>query len=344
MFALPDSPIPQAFSHRSVMVDEVLSLLAPQAGGVYCDATLGAGGHSEQILLHSGPDGRVFGVDRDRTALALASERLRRFGDRFVPVHGRFGDLARLLQTVGAPPVDGILADLGVSSMQLDQAERGFSFQRRGPIDMRMDGSDGETALDLLARLDDRQLADLLFHSGEERHSRRIAAGLKQAYADGELTDTLALAEVVRRHSVPSRDRHKHPATRTFQALRIAVNDELRQLHSLVGIAPTLLSPGGRLVVLTFHSLEDRLTKQLFRRPPWQVLTRRAGMPSDAELAQNPRARSAQLRAAQLSSDLSASRGDGALDIDGDPDGDDDDRNDDCDDDRDNGGVGEVRR
>ena len=308
------------------MVEEVLRLLAPQAGGVYCDATLGAGGHSEQILLSSGPDGRVFGIDRDRSALALAGERLRRFGDRFVPVHGRFGDLAGLLKTAGAPPFDGILADLGVSSMQLDQAERGFSFQRRGPIDMRMDGSDGETALDLIARLDDRQLADLLFHYAEERHSRRIAAGLKQAYADGELTDTLALAEVVRRHSVPSRDRHKHPATRTFQALRIAVNDELRQLHRLIEIAPTLLRPGGRLVVLTFHSLEDRLTKQLFRRLPWQVLTRRAGVPSDAELAQNPRSRSAQLRAAMLSDGVPASPGDGASSRDlGDCDRDDDD-------------------
>lgn len=283
------------------MVDEVLSLLDPQPGGVYCDATLGAGGHSEQILLRSGPSGRVLGIDRDRHALQLAQDRLRCFGDRFVPVHGCFGDLARLLSAQGAPPLSGIVADLGVSSMQLDRADRGFSFQRRGPIDMRMDESSGETALDLIARLDEATLADVLFHYAEERNSRRIAAALKRACAEGLLTDTLALADVVRRISGGERHPHKHPATRTFQALRIAVNDELRQLHQLLQVAPTLLAPGGRLVVLTFHSLEDRLTKQALKQPPWVVLTRRAGQPSDAEIAENPRARSAQLRAAQRS-------------------------------------------
>lgn len=304
MLALQECATSEAPPHRSVMVDEVLSLLAPQPGGVYCDATLGAGGHSEQILLRSGPDGRVYGIDRDPQALRLAQDRLRRFGDRFVPIHGRFGDLAELLAAQGAPPLSGIVADLGVSSMQLDQAERGFSFQRRGPIDMRMDGSRGETALDLIARLDEGKLADLLFHYGEERHSRRLAAAIKQAQAEGALTDTLALAEVVRRHSPPSREHHKHPATRTFQALRIAVNDELRQLHQLLQSAPTRLAAGGRLVVLTFHSLEDRLTKQVMKQPPWHLLTKRAGMPSAAEQAENPRSRSAQLRAAECTQSL----------------------------------------
>jgi 16S rRNA (cytosine1402-N4)-methyltransferase len=299
MLALQERANSEAPPHRSVMLEEVLSLLCPQPGGVYCDATLGAGGHTEQILAQSGPDGRVFGIDRDRRALALAQARLGRFGDRFVPVHGRFGELAALLRQQGAPPLAGLVADLGVSSMQLDQADRGFSFQRRGPIDMRMDDGSGETALALIERLDVSTLADVLFHYGEERNSRRIAAGLKQAAAEGALTDTLALAEVVRRHSGPSGDHHKHPATRTFQALRIAVNDELRQLHQLLQVAPTLLAPGGRLVVLTFHSLEDRLTKQALKASPWRVLTKKAALPSQAELAQNPRSRSAQLRAAE---------------------------------------------
>ncbi len=312
MLALQECPPIEAPPHRSVMVDEVLSLLSPQAGGVYCDATLGAGGHSEQILLRSGPDGRVFGIDRDLQALKVASDRLQRFGERFVPIHGRFGDVASLLTARGAPLLSGLIADLGVSSMQLDQAARGFSFQRRGPIDMRMDETSGETALALIGRLDEGTLADVLFHYGEERNSRRIAAGLKQAYADGVLSDTLALADVVRRHSGSSKDHHKHPATRTFQALRIAVNDELRQLHQLLQVAPTLLAPGGRLVILTFHSLEDRLAKQALKQPPWVVLTRRAGAPSDEEIAENPRARSAQLRAAERSALPVARAGEGA--------------------------------
>ena len=212
---------PWASVHRSVMAEEVLALLAPTPRGVYCDVTVGAGGHSEQILLQSAPDGRVFGIDRDESALALASRRLARFGDRFVPIHGRFGDLPALLADRGITSVDGILADLGVSSMQLDQAARGFSFQRSGPIDMRMDTSRGETALSLIERLDAGQLADVIFHYGEERNSRRIAAGLKEACARGELQDTLSLAATVGRLS-PSKDRHKHPATRTFQALRVA--------------------------------------------------------------------------------------------------------------------------
>lgn len=291
---------PGASPHQSVMLDEVLTLLAPTAGGVYCDCTLGAGGHAEAILSACGPDGRVIGVDRDASALAMASERLARFGDRFLPIHGRFGELPSLLAAHGVPPLSGIIADLGVSSMQLDQAERGFSFMRRGPIDMRMDTGSGETALDLIARLPAEKLADLIYHYGEERASRRIAAGLKQAQAEGALSDTLALAETVSRLN-PSRDHKKHPATRTFQALRIAVNDELRQLHQLLTCAPALLAPTGRLVIITFHSLEDRLVKGALKDAAWAPLTKRPFVSSEEEIAGNRRARSAHVRAAQRS-------------------------------------------
>ncbi len=280
------------------MLDEVLTLLSPRAGGVYCDVTLGAGGHAEAILSASSPDGRLIGVDRDQNALALATERLARFGDRFLPIHGRFGDLPSLLSAHRVPPLSGLVADLGVSSMQLDQAERGFSFMRRGPIDMRMDTASGETALDLIGRLPAEKLADLIYHYGEERASRRIAAGLKQAHNEETLVDTLALAEVIRRLN-PSRDRNKHPATRTFQALRIAVNDELRQLNQLLTEAPQLLAPTGRLVIITFHSLEDRLVKLALKDAPWAPLQRRAVSSKEEEIAVNRRARSAHVRAAE---------------------------------------------
>lgn len=302
--------------HRAVMMEEVLRFLAPQPGGIYCDATLGAGGHTEQILRLSAPDGRVYGIDRDPTALQIASERLAPFGDRFIPLHGRFGDAAALLAARGVPPLSGLLADLGVSSMQLDRPERGFSFQGNGPIDMRMDPSSGETALELIGRLSEESLAAILREYGEERHARRIARVLQSACAGGELLDTHALAEVVAR-AVPSREPHKHPATRTFQALRIAVNDELRQLHQLLSAAPRLLAPDGRLVVISFHSLEDRLVKQHFQhaavvrasqdadaRPPFLALCKKPVEPSEQEVRDNPRARSARLRAAQLTRSL----------------------------------------
>jgi 16S rRNA (cytosine1402-N4)-methyltransferase len=292
---------PWAQAHRPVMVAEALVALAPRPGGVYCDATLGAGGHAEQILLASAPSGRLFGIDRDAATLAKTAARLAPFGDRFIPIHGPFGEIAALLGRCGVHRLDGLLADLGVSSMQLDQAARGFSFQRSGPIDMRMDVSTGETALELIERIDEQRLADILREYGEERFARRIARALKQAAAAAELTDTLALAATVER-AAPSRELHKHPATRTFQALRIAVNDELRQLHALLLAAPMLLAPAGRLAVISFHSLEDRLVKQhLQRAGSWQPLQRRPIAPSDTETATNPRARSAHLRAASPS-------------------------------------------
>ena len=314
--------------HCSVLPEEVVRFLAPQPGGTYCDATLGAGGHTERILEACGPTGRVVGIDRDPEALRIAGERLARFGDRFIPVRGRFGELPALLDQfgqlgqvgpIGIAQLDGIVADLGVSSMQIDEPGRGFSWQGQGPIDMRMDPEHGETALELIRRLDDETLASILWEYGEERYSRRIARALKRAAEAGELTDTLSLARTVAA-ACPTRDAHKHPATRTFQALRIAVNDELRQLHSLLAAAPSVLRPGGRIVIISFHSLEDRLVKhQLQRAPspssstfaappglferaqgPFLPLVRKPIEPTDEEIAKNPRARSARLRAAEL--------------------------------------------
>lgn len=291
----------QAQPHQPVLLEEALAALAPRPGGVYCDATLGAGGHTEQILLRSAPDGRVFGIDRDAAALAHASARLARFGARFIPIHGPFGEAQALLRQhgVAAQALDGLLADLGVSSMQFDTPERGFSFQHQGPIDMRMDLGADETALTLIERLDEDRLSDILREYGEERHARRIAVAIKRAAEQGELCDTLSLAQVVAR-AIKTRDvSGKHPATRTFQALRIAVNDELRQLHTLLQAAPHLLAQNGRLVIISFHSLEDRLVKHAIQRgTAFTPLYRRSITPTEAELAQNPRARSARLRAA----------------------------------------------
>ncbi len=303
--------------HQPVMADELLRLLAVRSNGVYCDATLGLGGHSERILSALDDTGRLFGIDRDETALGLASSRLARFGARFQPVHGSFGEVFSLLRQAGAPPLDGLIADLGVSSLQLDRPERGFSFQTAGPLDMRMDRSQGETVKELLERIDEHSLASILWEYGEERHSRRVARAIKQSLP--QLTDTLSLADVVAR-AIPQREPHKHPATRTFQALRIAVNDELRQVHSLLLAAPLVLAPGGRLVIISFHSLEDRLVKQHLTfvsavadahkarqtgldRNPFVLLAKGTVTPSDEELAQNPRSRSAKIRAARTLTD-----------------------------------------
>lgn len=285
-----------------------MEYLRPRPGGVYCDATLGAGGHSEQLLLASAPDGRVVGIDRDPSALELARARLQPFGDRFVPIHGRFGELPELLSGRGIGKLDGLVVDLGVSSMQLDRRERGFSFQRSGPIDMRMDPTQGESAHDLIRRLRPEQLAAILSEYGEERYALRIARAIAQAEAAGELTDTVSLSTVIAR-ALPRVDPHKHPATRSFQALRIAVNDELRQLHHLLLAAPSLLAPGGRLAVISFHSLEDRLVKRHFAGeadksgPRLAALLRRPQLPTDAELAENSRSHSARLRVAELPND-----------------------------------------
>jgi 16S rRNA (cytosine1402-N4)-methyltransferase len=300
------------------MPEETLALLAPRAGGVYCDATLGGGGHAERILLATGPDGRLIGIDRDPAALAAAGARLSPFGDRVTLVHGAFGDARALLEQLGVVPVDGFVLDLGVSSPQLDRGERGFSFRNEGPLDMRMDPTGGETAEALIRRIGIDDLADLLRRWGEERYAGRIARAIKEGVMDGAVTSTTELAALIAR-VVPSRERHKDPATRTFQALRIAVNDELGELERFLADFPSLVRPGGRVVVIAFHSLEDGLVKNRFRDlakesgyppdiaakmglppPVVKVLTRKPIEASEAEVAGNPRARSAKLRGAEM--------------------------------------------
>lgn len=291
-------PEPPEAPHVPVLRAEVLAALDPSEGKVFIDATLGAGGHSEAILRVSGT--KVIGLDRDPSALALASERLERFGGRFRAVKAEFGEVERVLADLGLAKVDGILADVGVSSMQLDQPERGMSFRHDGPLDMRMDPTSGETALELIGCMSDDDLADVIFKLGEERRSRRIARCIKQAYAANDLATTTDLRRAVIRAVGPARIGGVDPATRTFQALRIAVNGELEQLSALLESAPRALVAGGVLAVISFHSLEDRLVKRAFQdRDKWQALSKKPITATENELARNPRSRSAKLRAAR---------------------------------------------
>jgi 16S rRNA (cytosine1402-N4)-methyltransferase len=310
--------VTEAFHHESVLPDEVIAELAPRPGGLYCDATLGGGGHARRILDASAPDGRLIGVDRDPQALDAARARLAVFGDRVTLVHGAFGDIGRLLDDLGVTAVDGFLIDVGVSSPQLDQSQRGFSFSREGPLDMRMDPTTGETCAELLRRVTTDELERILRDLGEERYARRIARAIKDVC--GQLETTTELAAVVAGAMPGGRPRERiDPATRTFQALRIAVNDELGQLEQFLADAPFRLRTGGRLVVIAFHSLEDRIAKHRMRElcvesglPPdiaraqglperaaFRLLTRHAVRPSDAEIERNPRSRSARLRAVE---------------------------------------------
>jgi 16S rRNA (cytosine1402-N4)-methyltransferase len=288
------------FAHESVMTAETLGFLQPRSGGVYADATLGAGGHTAAILDASAPAGRVLSVDRDPNAIAHALARLSSYGDRAMIVHGEFGDLPALMSAAGLRSVDGIVADLGVSSPQLDEAERGFSFQHDGPLDMRMDTSQDETARDLIARLSERELADVLFQYGEERRSRPIARSIRSALADGALNTTADLRRAVIKAVGRPPNSKIDPATRTFQALRIALNDELGQLETLLRALPDLLADGGTAVIISFHSLEDRSVKHTLRGDSrLSVLTKRPVLASAEEQSSNRRARSAKLRAAR---------------------------------------------
>jgi 16S rRNA (cytosine1402-N4)-methyltransferase len=290
----------EPFAHESVLVRETLHALSPRTGGTYADATVGAGGHSEAILDASAPEGRVIAVDRDPEAVAAARTRLARFGSRVVVVHAAFSELGPLLREHGAARVDGLVADLGVSSPQLDRSERGFSFAREGPLDMRMDPSRGETLAGLLARLDVRELADILFQLGEERRSRPIARSILRARDEGQLETTADLRRAIVRASGPRRRHGIDPATRSFQGLRIALNRELEQLETLLAALPELLADGGVAAVISFHSLEDRMVKRAFRAcDELVVLTKRPITAAEDELARNPRARSAKLRAAR---------------------------------------------
>jgi len=297
-------------AHEPVLLHEILEFLfpgGPNPGGAFCDATLGMGGHSQAILESSAPTGRLLALDRDPDALAFAGARLAPFGARVTFAHAPFSRIAATAAAHQLGPLDGILADLGVSSPQLDRAERGFSFQRTGPLDMRMDQTSGETAAELVARLDERELAGILRDLGEERFAGRIARRIVEARERQPLDTTGALAEVVA-HAVPGRERHKNPATRTFQALRLAVNRELEELATFLADAPGLLKQGGRLCIISFHSLEDRMVKRRFRalserrpevpgdEPKFRAVIRRIVEASEAEQERNPRSRSAKLR------------------------------------------------
>ncbi len=287
------------FVHATVMKAEVVAALAPRNGGVYVDATLGGGGHAEAIL-EAAPMARVIGFDRDADALSAARERLASYGDRLVVIQTTFGMARQELLARGIAQVDGLCADLGVSSPQLDDALRGMSFRREGPIDMRMDKESGETALELIARIGDDELADVLYRFGEEHRSRRIARSIKRAEEDGELATTLDLRRAIVRAVGPVRVGGVDPATRTFQALRIAVNRELDELETLLGELPDVLGYGGVAAILSFHSLEDRLVKRAFHdKDIWSPLWKKPRPASDEETTMNPRARSAKLRAAQ---------------------------------------------
>jgi len=303
------------FSHEPVLAREIVEVLRPQPGELFLDGTLGGGGHSG-LLLEAGV--QVIALDKDPRALAAASARLARFGEAFRAVRADFRDAKNVLAALGLSGVDGALVDLGVSSPPLDEAERGFSFQRAGPLDMRM-GDQGETLADLLRRIDERELARILDEYGEEPFARPVARAIKAAVHREEALDTARLAEVVA-GAIPRRAWPKriHPATRTFQALRIAVNDELGALAAWLDGLPSLLNPGGRAAAISFHSLEDRMVKERFRaltqactcppdfpvcacgaRAAFAAVTRKAVKASDEELARNPRARSARLRAVE---------------------------------------------
>jgi 16S rRNA (cytosine1402-N4)-methyltransferase len=299
----------QPFYHESILLEEVVAYLQPEAGKLLADGTLGGGGHTE-ALLNAGAT--VKGIDRDADARAYANERLARFGDRFEAVDGCFGDMATLAQAGGWEGLDGILLDLGVSSHQLDCGDRGFSFRFDGPLDMRM-GGDGPTAADLVNDWDEAELRQIFWDLGEEKSARKIAAWIVAEREKTKFETTGQLAGGIEK--LLGRRGRIHPATKVFQALRMEVNDELGELRRFLKVAPDLLKPGGRLAIITFHSLEDRIVKQTFRdaskeeidRPEWpaprpnpdyvyKLLTRKGVAPGDQEIARNSRSRSSRLR------------------------------------------------
>src|SRR5881227_872079 len=305
-------------SHRPVLLRETIEVRAAERGGLFVDCTVGLGGHSEAILQAS-TDAQVLGIDRDEEALELAKQRLAQYGSRFRAVHADFRELTRVLATAKVRQVRGVLADLGVSSLQLDSLGRGFSFRHEAPLDMRMDISRGETAAELLGRLSEVEIARIIFEYGEERRSRRIARRIVERRERGEpIQTTHDLAGLVARAVGPDKKRRIHPATRTFQALRIAVNGELENLDRFLVQAVDHLEQAGRLAVISFHSLEDRIVKRTLlklsgrcqcparaprctcgARKAVEILTRRPITPDESEIDLNPRARSAKLRVAR---------------------------------------------
>ncbi len=308
--ATPDAP------HIPVMLADVLDALAPQAGETFIDGTFGAGGYTRALL--DAADCRVIAFDRDPTAISAGAALAARSGQRLTLVHRRFAEMADWAREAGLAAVDGIVLDIGVSSMQLDEPERGFSFMKDGPLDMRM-SREGPSAADIVNGFDEEQIADILYEFGEERRSRAIARAIVRARAERPLTRTRELADLVLKVFHGRKEEGRHPATRTFQALRIYVNDELGELKRALAAAEALLRPGGRLVVVTFHSLEDRIVKRFLAEragkadhgsryfpdkyrqlslPSFRILNSRPLTPQKGELDVNPRARSARLRAA----------------------------------------------
>ncbi len=326
-FAVDDSDgenVGEVNLHRSVLLDETIAYLAPERGGVFVDATLGLGGHSERLLETSDAIS-IIGIDRDMDAIRLASARLNRFGSRFRAVHADYKKIREVLANQNITQASGVLADLGISSMQVDTPERGFSFRYDAPLDMRMNATgDDETVAELLTRLSEEEIARVIYEYGEERASRRIARRIVERRERGEAVETTSeLAELVSRAVGSKKGKRKsrheiHPATRTFQALRIAVNRELENLDVFVEDAVDLLQPQGRFVCISFHSLEDRIIKRTLRRLAGvcecptrlpvcacgarkvvEILTKRPVVPNEREAFDNPRARSAKLRAAE---------------------------------------------
>ena len=330
--AMPDSIQESAPEHTPVLLAETLRLLECRPGGRYVDATVGLAGHAAAILDRIQPGGLLIGLDRDEESLAVARLRLAPYAGSVRLLHENFRNLPLVLNNTGIRPVDGILADLGVSSFQLLAPERGFSFQADAMLDMRTDRTQRLTAADLVNSLGEEQLADVIARYGEERHARRIARAIASARRKGPVTRCLQLAEIIRQAVPPRGMPAIHPATRTFQALRIAVNQELEGLDAFLTDAVSFLKTGGRLVVIAFHSLEDRIVKQTFRRlagycvcgrpselctcprrPQARLVTPRVIRPSDAEVEMNPRSRSARLRCVERLEDLGpASRAKGS--------------------------------
>ena len=306
------------FVHQSVLLRPAVEALAIRPDGIYLDGTLGGAGHSYQIAARL-TTGRLIGLDRDEVALAAARQRLQPYIDRVTLVHSNFAQLSQVLDRLEIPAVDGMLFDLGVSSPQLDDAERGFSYMHDAPLDMRMDRSGGLTAYEVVNTWPEAELKRILYTYGEERYAPRIASAIEKRRAEKPIETTLELAEIIRGAMPPQALREKqHPAKRSFQAIRIAVNDELTAVEQMLTAAVDRLNPGGRLAVITFHSLEDRIVKSAFqaaaqgctcpkefpvcvcgKTPKVRILTRHPIVADEAELAENPRARSAKLRVAE---------------------------------------------
>ena len=288
--------------HKSVLLAEVLEWMAPEDGGIYVDGNLGLGGHSAKILEACAPHGRLVAFDWDAAAMAIAQERLAGYGDRVNFVRQNFAAVKDVLAELGIDKVNGLLLDLGLSSLQLDESGRGFSFKGSEPLDMRMDDRGARTAADLLNTASQEELADIFYYYGEERQARPIAASIAKARRKEPFVDTAQLVHVVE-WAVPKRfhPRKIHVATKVFQALRIAVNRELENLAQILEDGAKVLAPGGRFCVISFHSLEDRLVKQAFQKNPGlRVLTKKPIIAGPEELAVNPRARSAKLRVAEV--------------------------------------------